>query len=63
MTLADSCEHTGIHAVQIILNDIVQLQDERASLSKERDILGDVLDVRPDDAVAAGGLGRRCTPD
>lgn len=54
---------TGIHAVEIVLYQVIQLQYECPGFSEERCIMRNILDICPDNAVASHRLGGRCTPD
>ena len=53
---------TWIHAVQARLNQIVELQDKRSRLRKQRGVASNVFDIRPDNT-AYRWLGGRRTPD
>ena len=54
---------TRVCAVEAGLDEVVELEDEGAGLCEEREVARDVLKIRPDDAVASGGLRRRRAPD
>ena len=54
---ADRSRHTRILPIQTSLEQVVELEDERAVLGEQRDIARHVLEVGPDDAIPASGFG------
>jgi hypothetical protein len=54
---------TRINSIKSSLDDVIQLHDESTRFSKKRGISSDILDVSPNNTVAAGWFGRAGTPD
>lgn len=56
-------ELTRIYSVQSCLNQIVQLQNERPGLRKQRRVARYVLHISPDDTITQSGFRSRRAPD
>lgn len=54
---------TVVFAIQPRLNDVVELEDERARCCEEPSVAADVLGVRPDYPISSDRFGGGSTPD
>lgn len=62
-TNGGSVYSTSILAIQPLLNEIIQLQNERARARKQRRIARHIFQIRPNNPVSARRLRSRRAPD